>query len=408
MFKRAVSLAAAAGLLAGALVLTALPLSGQATGTPASAASSTPAPNPFVNISYPPPVYVVRGEFDIRGTANLPLLSNYFIEFRPLEGDLLSANGQAIFFPAILPSTTTVQDDVLGTWDTSLVPDGIYELRLTVNVTGVAPQTALVSPIRVENNPPPFAQLALPTAAVAPATAVPQPTAVPVTPTTDPAPIGTITPATANVRTGDGQNYPIIGSLARGTSVQLIGLSNRGSNWYQVRIPSGQLGWMAASVLSISGNVATLPLVAPPPPPPTAIPPTLTPTPIPLTPTPSTSADYTAGNASLNPASPQCNQQFIVSLDIANLGTATLPGGFLQVTDTRALDNSLPTSVTVAFPVINPNQTINVQVPLTISTFFNENHRITLVIDPSNILPESNEGNNVRTIDYLLVQGGSC
>lgn len=400
MFKRVLSLATT-GILAGALMLTALPLAAQTNPTP----TATTVPSPFANISYPPPVYVVHGQFDVRGTANIPQLTNYFIEFRPLDGDLLSANGQAIFFPAILPNTTSVLNDVLGTWDTTLVPDGVYELRLTVNVSGQAPQTHTVSPIRVENNPPPFAQVAISTL-VAPATSVPQPTAIPVTPTVDATPLGTVTPSTANVRTGDGQNYSIIGSLARGTEVQLIGLSNRGSNWYQVRIPSGQLGWMAASVLSVSGNVATLPLVAPPPPPPTPIPPTLTP--IPATATPSTTADYTAGNASLNPGSPQCNQPFTVSLDIANLGTAPLPGGFLQVTDTRASDNALPTSVTVVFPVINPGQTINVTVPLTITTFFGEVHRITLVIDPSNILPESNEGNNVRTIEYTLIQGGSC
>ena len=130
------------------------------------ALSSTPDPN--ANISWPPPVYVLRGEFEIRGTANLPNMSNYFIEFHQLP-DLPAVEGpvateeatetEPVFFPAILPSGTPVVNDVLGAWDTTLVQDGLYEIRLVVNVSGGDPVTHTVGPLRVENEPPPFAQI---------------------------------------------------------------------------------------------------------------------------------------------------------------------------------------------------------------------------------------------------------
>ncbi|PJF29043.1 MAG: hypothetical protein CUN52_10365, partial [Phototrophicales bacterium] len=41
-------------------------------------------PNPNANISFPPPVYFLRGEMQIYGSANLPNMANYFLEYRPL------------------------------------------------------------------------------------------------------------------------------------------------------------------------------------------------------------------------------------------------------------------------------------------------------------------------------------
>ena len=45
--------------------------------------------------------------------------------------------------------------------------------------------------------------------------------------------------------------------------------------------------------------------------------------------------------------------------------------------------------------------------PLTIATYYNEQHNINLVIDPSNQIPETVEGDNNRSISYTL-QKGSC
>lgn len=45
--------------------------------------------------------------------------------------------------------------------------------------------------------------------------------------------------------------------------------------------------------------------------------------------------------------------------------------------------------------------------PLTVSTWYNETHRITLIIDPQSIIPETNETDNQRVTEYVL-QKGSC
>jgi hypothetical protein len=358
--------------------------------------------NPNAEITWPPPVYVVRGEFEIRGTANLPNMTNYFVEFRPLDEETLEpATVQEVWFPALLPSTAAVQDDILGVWDTELVPDGVYELRLTVNVSSGDPVLDFVSPIRIENTPPPFATLE-PTATLFVPTAPPTATLIP---TEDPTPRVTISTPQGNVRQGDGTNYGVITTLPQDTTLEIVGISNRGTGWYQVRLPNGTLGWMAPSIVTVSGNVTNLPRVQPPPPPATPIP-TIPPfTPVP--PTAITSANLVAGIVVLNPSPPTCAQTFVVGLDVANLGSqASFSSGTISLVDARAADGSTQGTTIGGFPILQPGQTFRVDMPLTISTWYNETHRITLVIDPSNQIPETNETDNSRTVEYVLQKGG--
>lgn len=387
--RRIVLLALAVALLIAA----ALPVLAQ---TP----TATPEPpNPNANISWPPPVYLLRGEFSIRGSANLPNMTNYFIEFRPLEDPFTGSEGTDVFFPAILPSSAAVQDDVLGVWDTELVPDGLYELRLTVNVRAGSPVFATVGPLRVENEPPPFVEE--PTV-ILPTPAPTLPPTEPPPPTVDPTPRVTVTTPTGNVRAGDSTLFPIIATLSQGQTAQIVGISNLGTGWYQVRLPNGQIGWMAPSIVSVSGDLSLVPRVQPPPPPATP-----TPTPIPPTPTPVTQANLVAGIVVLTPPQPVCNETFNVGFDVANLGTEpTISSGIVSLVNTRAADGSVQATTVGGFPVLQPGQTFRVDMPLTVSTWYNETHRITLTIDPQNLIPETELGDNVRVIEYVLAQGG--
>ncbi len=365
----------------------------------------TPEPNPNASITWPPPVYVVRGEFPVRGTASLPNMTNYFIEFRPLNPDLTPQSANDVWLPAILPSTFAVQDGVLGTWNTTLVDDGLYELRLTVNVSQGTAVTQVVSPLRIENIPSPFAATptptlapALPTAFVPPATAVP---------TQDLTPRVTISSSpSGNVRQGDSVFYNIIVSLPTGTSARILGLSNRNTGWYQIQLDNGQIGWVSPTIVTTSGDLSALPRIEPPPPPPPT--PTPFPTAIPATAIPSSQANLVAGNITLDPANPTCQQTFTVHFDVANLGSEpTAISGTVSLVDTRTADGSHQGDTVGGFPVLQPGVTFNVSMPLTIATWYNEQHTITLVIDPSNQIPENNTGDNTRTISYTL-QKGSC
>ncbi|MCB0191771.1 MAG: SH3 domain-containing protein [Anaerolineae bacterium] len=83
--------------------------------------------------------------------------------------------------------------------------------------------------------------------------------------------------STVNVRSGPGLNYPVIGALPPNTAVPAVGRT-ADQSWWQLQLPEGQTGWVAASVVD-ARNTAGLPVAqAPAPPEPTATPPPPEPT----------------------------------------------------------------------------------------------------------------------------------
>jgi len=124
-------------------------------------------------------------------------------------------------------------------------------------------------------------------------------------PTPEPAlPMGTVIGAQgANIRSGPGTNFSIIGFAPAGTTALITG-RNAAGDWFVVSIPSlpGGVGWISAPLLAAT-NVQDLPIIASPPTPvPTATPvaPTPTPTPIPPTPIPSASINFSADRTNIN------------------------------------------------------------------------------------------------------------
>jgi uncharacterized protein YgiM (DUF1202 family) len=231
----------------------------------------TGIPDPNVNITWPPPIYNLSGEFSVRGTANVPGMVSYFLEFRPLNPDFTPQADTVAWTPAILPARGPVIDDVLGVWNTTMAPDGAYELRLTVSTGTGTPVFARVSPLRIINEPPPFA--ITPTPQEIP-TLVPNivptidtnqslPTLVP-TPTAFSNTPEAVAVTNGNVRAGDDTSYPIVGSVVVNQTVQLVGRSNSGSGWWYIQLPNGTRGWVAPSILQVTGNTANLPRINPP------------------------------------------------------------------------------------------------------------------------------------------------
>ncbi|MBX2999619.1 MAG: SH3 domain-containing protein [Caldilineaceae bacterium] len=112
------------------------------------------------------------------------------------------------------------------------------------------------------------------------------------TPTADPF-LATVTVSALNLRTGPSTNYPVIVTLAQGTSLRVLGQESAGQ-WINVRVlsgsASGQVGWVAKMYTSFTGSA---PIVATPVPPNTATPlPTATATRTP-TPLPTATATHT-------------------------------------------------------------------------------------------------------------------
>jgi uncharacterized protein YraI len=145
-----------------------------------------------------------------------------------------------------------------------------------------------------------------------PETTTPVPTSLPATPTTAAAAATTVTTITAttattaaltptvtisndfaNIRSGPGTNYDIVGQLNQNDSANVRGKAQAGDfTWYQIVFAKGPngLGWVRGDLVSANAAVASVAAVAPPvaptsppaPPPPTAAPPTVpaaTPTP---------------------------------------------------------------------------------------------------------------------------------
>lgn len=392
--RRWASLALTLGVLLVSMVLAHQPQ--------ATSAQSAPNANPNVVISFPPAVYVVRGQVEVRGTVNLPNLSNYFLEVRALDASTLRpASEDEPFAPASLAQTGVKIDDVLLVWDTTVLEDGLYEIRLRANVSRQGATDFVVSPLRVENTPPPFlveAIQATPTHTITPAggsviviggtptaggVIISRPTlqATP-SPTGDP----TVTANTdANVRVGDSTSYPTVGTpLLAGEQARLLGISASGSGWYYIELSNGRRGFIAPSIVTVAGNVAGLQRIQPPPPP-------ATPTPT----RPPSTGDAVANGIGLVPAEPRCNEAFQVQVNVSNVGSATFSGGgTLFIYDEHIASGTRTTTGTGSFPALAPGQNFVVVIPMIVNSFPAEDHRIVAVVDSNNNIAEENEGNN--------------
>lgn len=145
----------------------------------------------------------------------------------------------------------------------------------------VATRPTATVPATITSTPTEGIVAPIPTATPIPTdTPTPMPTPVPPTDTPLP-PLAIVGAQGANIRSGPGTNFSIVGRADPGTQLLIIG---RYADWWQV-LHNGAPAWIANIVVTAS-NAESVPLVVPPPsplPPPTAIP---TATPIPPTATP--------------------------------------------------------------------------------------------------------------------------
>ena len=102
-----------------------------------------------VAIDFPPPVYDVSGVVQVTGRANPPDLRNYFLEAAPF--DPADPDRAVRWLPASLPSAAPVADGPLALWDTTLLPDGLYQLRLHVRLQDGESLFVVRRPLRIAN-----------------------------------------------------------------------------------------------------------------------------------------------------------------------------------------------------------------------------------------------------------------
>ncbi|GAB5492732.1 MAG: hypothetical protein Phog2KO_29470 [Phototrophicaceae bacterium] len=368
--------------------------------------TAVPSDADDIAISYPPPVWVISDSVEIIGTADVLDMSNYFIEYHEIRFDAEDDSDVELWFPATLPGSRALRNDVLGTWNTTTVRDGLYAIRLVINLTDGTQQIFEVSPIRVENDPQDgIAGLSL-SEPTSPLQATPtnlpggggeRPTLAP-TPTsiTSSNPVVTAL-VDANIRSGDNTNYPRVDSLLEGEQAEVLGISSTGTGWFYIQAPSGRRGFIASSTVDFNGNIATLSFINPP----------ATPTPLP-TATPVTTANLQVTGISLTPVTPNCNETFQININVNNSGTgATSASGTLTVIDRNNRTGTTTASTIGGFPIIESNGNFVVVANLTVDTFFNETHTIVVTVDSNGAIPETNEGDNTSSISYVLEQA-SC
>ena len=376
--------------------------------------------NPEAHISWPPAVYVVRDNVDIRGTVTLAEMRNFFIEFRPLMLGMMDADADDNpWLPGTLPRIETVADDILGSWNTVTLRDGLYELRLTINTGGDEPEHYRVSPIRVENNRPAFMAEQQVAVVEAPETRPEEQVAEQVEeqveeqatepepePTEDPRP-RVVAIVNSNVRAGDSTNYGVIGHLLEGDSALIKGLSSYGTGWYYIELANGRSGFIYPHIVDTQGDLDNLPRINPPPLPPTPIP---VPTAVPPPPQPqSTGADLVFHSVRVDPHPVECNQTYRITVTVRNAGSgAATSGGNILVSDRGANGTAAAQTTNIAFGPLAPGHTTEVHGFLTPTTHYETHHHVSLQLDSNNQVAETNEDNNFHADAPYYMKRGSC
>lgn len=207
-----------------------------------------------VKIVWPPPVYVVSGTVEVHGTVNPPNLQYYYLEAALYD----QTNPE--WLPITLPVNTPVVDGVVASWQTTLLADGVYQIRLNVQTGGGSPIFAVVGPIRVANT------LAVPDGEAV----VSVPTESPVSPTSVPAE-PTLVPRPNVV---NALPVPVGGQVTYFTDSTIDLMQSAGMTWVKWQIPflltdtnvinvaRDRINWSHAAgfnvLLSITGEISEL------------------------------------------------------------------------------------------------------------------------------------------------------
>ncbi len=124
-----------------------LPTSNSLPPTFAQFPTNTPTPISIVILS-PIPGNVVAGNVQVLGAAIHPLFLQYQLEYGP------DPNPGNLWYPASGISQNPVFNGLLGIWNTTLVQDSVYQLRLRVTLRDGTSLATVVNGIRIQNQAP--------------------------------------------------------------------------------------------------------------------------------------------------------------------------------------------------------------------------------------------------------------
>lgn len=200
----------------------------------------------------------------------------------------------------------------------------------------------------------------------------------------------------ANVRSGPGTIFSLAGSYAAGTVTDLLAVAP-GGLWYKIRYYNGE-AWIAASLVEVLGDTASLPIDPGPP------------TPVPVTNTPDATIPPPAvADLSIvawdTPDTINCGEAETTSITIANSGSGASTATTVVLED--LFDGSVQATGSADVRALGPNENVTVNITLTVTTFVVQDHTLRARVDPNGSVAETDESNNDRTLNYTLANG-SC
>ncbi len=210
-----------------------------------------------------------------------------------------------------------------------------------------------------------------------------------------------------NFRAGPSTDYPIIRVLTLGQLTEIVGRLADNS-WWQVR-DGINIGWISAAYTSESGDCSLIPVAAPPPSP-TPRPATATPT------TPPTSTPIPGSPAPTFTATPTIPDLVVSAIRGPQLlelnATGTVGAQYTVTILNQGTGNSgqfstsfkHPDGTTQQLPAIVVNLAPGQTVDLTVDVLFeaSDNYRLEATVDSGSQVAESDEGNNVRTLNVVI------
>lgn len=101
-----------------------------------------------VRITYPVDGGQVAGYITVVGSASHPRFLQYALEWGP------DPNPGNLWYPLMSPRNQTVLNGGLGAWNTTTIPDGVYQLRLHVWLTDGTDTFDIATGVRVSNQQP--------------------------------------------------------------------------------------------------------------------------------------------------------------------------------------------------------------------------------------------------------------
>ncbi len=175
---------------------------------------------PELEITSPVPGEAVQGLTPIYGSISAGGVRTWELSFR-YRGEEI----QTWFL--IAEKTGVIKDNVLAEWDTSLITDGVYDLRLLAHLENGQSASVIIEGIRIRNytpiesDTPPPTFTSVPTKTIMPPTFTPSPTATetPVPPTLTPLPTNPVEISRQNFH-----NSLFYGAILAAVSFLLIGL----------------------------------------------------------------------------------------------------------------------------------------------------------------------------------------